>query len=53
MVLISGKSGRRMDLFEDCTVCAYARKMEEQNKQLILEELREMFIQAQNGENRR
>lgn len=42
-----------MDMFEDCAVCAYARKMEEQNKQLILEELRETFIQAQNGENRR
>ncbi|MEK7073009.1 MAG: hypothetical protein AAB974_01030 [Patescibacteria group bacterium] len=53
MALISGKSGRRMDMFEDCAACAYARKMGDQNKQLISEELRETFIQAQNGENRR
>lgn len=49
MVLISGKSGRRMDFFEDCAVCAYTRKMEEQNKQLVLEELREAFLQTQQG----
>ena len=50
MALISSKSGRRMDLFEDCAMCAYVRKMEEQNKQLELEELREAMFRAQQGQ---